>query len=68
MSISESSLSHALHGIGHPAHRRSPASRAESFAQQLAQATGQTGTQGQSAGSAGSFLSSDLLQAIQAIH
>ena len=66
MSISESSLSHALHGIGHPAHHRSPASRSESFAQQLAEAAGQT-TQ-QSGGSTGSFLSSDLLQAIQAIH
>lgn len=66
MSISESSLSHALHGIGHPAHRRSPANRAESFAQQLAEATGQTSQQ--SSGSTGSFLSSDLLQAIQAIH
>ena len=66
MSISESTLSHALHGIGHPAHRRSPASRAESFAQQLAEANGQTSQQ--STGSAGSFLSSDLLQAIRAIH
>lgn len=66
MSISESSLSHALHGVGHPAHHRSPATRAESFAQQLAESTGQTSQQ--SGGSTGSFLSTDLLQAIQAIH
>lgn len=68
MSISESTVSHALHGVGHPAHRHGSTGRAESFAQQLAEATGQAGAQAPSSGSTGSFLSSDLLQAIQAIH
>jgi hypothetical protein len=67
MTISASSLSHVLHGMAHHQPRPS-ATRGQPFAQQLQAA--QTGSAGASAASPdepGALLSSDLLQAMQAI-
>jgi hypothetical protein len=66
MTISASSLSHALHGMGH--HTRPSGTRTEPFAQQLKAAqTGSANLSAKPSDQAGAVLSSDMLQAIQTI-